>query len=552
VAVEEEAVSGPQASADVAARDDAHLRSLGIKPELRRTLGFLSNFAIAFSFISVSTGTFGNFGLGIGLGGPAFFWSWPIVIIGQLLVALVFAELASHFPVAGSIYQWSKRLSNRTLGWFTGWFYFWAQVVTVTAVAVIVAFVVDGIHGPMADGSAFLDSPDPTGLTTMFTFVSLVTLVITTLINAYGVRLLSILNNIGVGTEILGMFVFALILLFFANHQSPSVLFDTGGSEQATGGSYLPAFALGMFMALFVVYGFDTAGTFGEETIDAGRQAPRGVILSVVISGLIGAVFLVAIILAIPSIPDAMKEGQAGGFPIATTITTVLTTELFSGITLGEVYLFVILASVFVCTLAIQGAATRMMFSMSRDRHLPGGAIWGQVNTTFRTPANAAIAVGVLAALPIFVIGPLGGYFLAIAATGLIYLSYLLCNIGVLIARRRGWPRQKAWFNLGRWGMLVNSLAIIYGATMLFNIGIWQDKGLFGEFGGDGRGFTNPGIGSFLTPFGNKIDGLPTWPTFETLVALILITGAIYYAVAIRGRVHDIEADVATGEAVIA
>jgi amino acid transporter len=403
----------------------------------------------------------------------------------------------------------------------------------------------------MADGSSFLDSKDPTGLTTMFTFVSVVTLVITTLINAFGVRLLSILNNIGVGTEILGMFVFALILLFFANHQSPAVLFDTGGAEQATGGSYLPAFALGMFMALFVVYGFDTAGTFGEETIDAGRQAPRGVILSVVISGIIGAVFLVAIILAIPSIPDAMKVGQAGGFPIATTITAVLTTELFAGITLGEVYLFVILASVFVCTLAIQGAATRMMFSMSRDRHLPGGAIWGHVNETFKTPANAAIGVGVLAALPIFVIGPLGGYFLAIAATGLIYLSYLLCNLGVLAARRRGWPHQKAWFNLGRWGMLINSLAIIYGATMLFNIGIWQDKGLFGEFGGDGRGFTNPGIGSFLTPFGNKIDGLPAWPTFETLVATILILGAIYYIASVRGRAADVEADVATGEAVI-
>ena len=100
-------------SSDQAAKDDAHLRSLGIKPELRRTLGFLSNFAIAFSFISVSTGTYGNFGVGLGQAGPAFFWSWPIVIIGQFIVALVFAELASHFPVAGSIYQWSKRLSNR-------------------------------------------------------------------------------------------------------------------------------------------------------------------------------------------------------------------------------------------------------------------------------------------------------------------------------------------------------------------------------------------------------------------------------------------------------
>ena len=545
-------MSGSAMESDVAARDDAHLRSLGIKPELRRTLGFLSNFAIAFSFISVSTGSFGNFGVGIGLGGPAFFWSWPIVIIGQTLVALVFAELASHFPVAGSIYQWSKRLSNRTLGWFTGWIYFWAQVVTVTAVAVIVAFVIDGIHGPMADGSSWLDSPDPTGLTTMFTFVSLVTLVITTLINAYGVRLLSILNNIGVATEILGMFVFALILLFFANHQSPSILFDTGGAEQATGGSYLPAFALGMFMALFIVYGFDTAGTFGEETVDASRQAPRGVLASILISGAVGAVFLLGVILAIPSIPDAMAEGQAGGFPIATTITTVLNGELFAGITLGEVYLFVILASVFVCTLAIQGAATRMMFSMSRDRHLPGGAIWGKVNPTFKTPANAAIAVGVLAALPILVIGPLGGFFMSIAATGLIYLSYLLCNIGVLIARRGGWPHEKAWFSLGRWGMTVNVLAIVYGLTMLINIGIWQDKGIFGEFGGDGRGFTNPGISAFITPFGQTIEGLPAWPTFETIVATLVLLGAIYYVLEVRGRAHDVEADVATGEAMIA
>ncbi|MEK6719542.1 MAG: amino acid permease [Chloroflexota bacterium] len=544
-------MSGPIATnAEIAERDDAHLRSLGIKPELRRTLGFLSNFAIAFSFISVSTGSFGNFGVGIGLGGPAFFWSWPIVIAGQTLVALVFAELASHFPVAGSIYQWSKRLSNRTLGWFTGWFYFWAQVVTVTAVAVIVAFVIDGIHGPVGE-TPFLDSPDPTGLTTMFTFVSLATLVATTMINAFGVRLLSILNNIGVGTEILGMFVFALILLFFANHQSPSILFDTGGSEAATGGNYLPAFALGMFMSLFIVYGFDTAGTFGEETLDAGRQAPRGVLSSIWISGAVGVIFLLGVILAIPSIPDAMAEGQAGGFPIATTIIGVLTSDLVAGITVGELYLFVILASVFVCTLAIQGAATRMMFSMSRDRHLPLGAIWGQVNRSFKTPANAAIAVGVLAALPILVVGPLGGFYMSIAATGLIYLSYFLCNLGVLQARRHGWPHKPAWFNLGRWGMLVNVLALIWGGTMLVNFSLWQDTGLFGDFGGDGRGFTNPGFGIFFTPFGQTIENLPNWPMFEVIVATILITGALYYALEVRGRAHDVESDAATGESMI-
>jgi urea carboxylase system permease len=541
---------------DQAARDDAHLLSLGIKPELKRTLGFVANFALAFSFLSVSTGSFGNFGVGIGLGGPAFVWSWPIVIIGQLFVALVFAELASHFPVAGSIYQWSKRLSNRTLGWFTGWIYFWAQVVTVTAVSVIVAFVIDGLHAaafpPLAGATPFLDSKDPTGLTTMFTMISLTTLLITTVINACGVRLLSVLNNIGVATEIIGMFIFALILLFFANHQPLSVLTDTAGVEAATNGNYLASFALGMFMALFVVYGFDTAGTFGEETIDASRQAPRGVLSALLVSGAIGAIFLVAVILAIPSIPDAMKEGQASGFPIATTISTVLSSQLIAGITLGEVYLATILVSVFVCTLAIQGAASRLMFSMGRDRHLPLGRLWGHVNPTFQTPANAVVAVGVLAVIPILVIGPLGGFFMSIAATGLIYLSYFMCNLGVLVARTKGWPHKRAWFNLGRWGMLVNILALVYGGLMIVNIALWTDPGLFGDFGGGGRGYTNPFVNTFLKPFGTELSWMPAWPTFETIIGAILVFGAIYYLFGVRGTAHDVEAgDPSTGEAVI-
>jgi amino acid transporter len=342
--------------------------------------------------------------------------------------------------------------------------------------------------------------------------------------------------------------VFALILLFFANHNSPSILFDSAGTEQATGGTYLPAFALGMFMALFVVYGFDTAGTFGEETIDAGRQAPRGVLWSVAISGIVGTVFLLAVILAIPDVPAAFKQF----FPIADTITATLTYNILgTGITVGEVYLFVILVSVFVCTLAIQGAATRMMFSMSRDRHLPLGSVWGNVNSRFKTPANAAIAVGVLAAIPILVIGPGGGFSISIAATGLIYLSYLLTNIGVLAARFRGWPRQRAWFNLGRWGKTVNVIAILYGALMLLNIAIWKDPRLFGNFGGDGRSITNPTIDSFVKPFGNEIAGMPAWPVFETLVVTLIVFGGIYYAVSVRGRAADREADLATGEAVI-
>ena len=532
-------VDQSQATSDQIARDDAHLESLGIKPELQRSLGLFSSFAIAFSFISVSTGSYGNFGVGIGLSGPVFFWTWFIVIAGQLLVALNFAELSSHFPVAGSIYQWSKRMSNRTLGWFTGWFYFWAQVVTVSAVAVIVGYVISSFTG---GGQEFLDSPGPAGFANMHLFISLTTLLITTLINAFGVRLLSIINNIGVATEILGMLVFALVLLFFANNQSPEVLFDFGGTEGAQNGNLFATFLLGLYMSIFIVYGFDTAGSFGEETVNASSAAPRGVLSSILVSGAVGVVFLLAVILAIPSVPDTIAEGLAGGFPIGTIITTNLNQELFAGVTFGEIYLLVILASVFVCTLAIQGAATRMMFSMGRDRHLPLGSVWGHVNSTFRTPANAAIAVGVIAALPIIFTGPYNAFVLSIMATGLIYLSYFLCNFGVLLARTRGWPHRSAAFNLGGWGFVINVLALLYGLVMLVNIAIWVDPA-FGDFGSDGRGFWNPFINSFLSFLGTPLDWLPAWPLYETMVGVFLILGVLYYVISVRGTAHDVEAE---------
>lgn len=524
-------------TSDQAARDDAHLRTLGIKPELQRSLGFLSNFAVAFSYISVSTGTFTLIGLGLSVGGPPFFWSWPLVIVGQLFVALNFAELASHFPVAGSIYQWSKRLSNRTLGWFTGWFYFWAGVLTTTAVAVTVPLVLSAILG--------VDGTKSYGPFTWNVWVALVTLVITTIINAFGVRLLSIINNIGVAAEILGMVVFAGILLIFFHHQPLSVLTDTYGAQSAASGNYLPVFAVAAFMSLFVVYGFDTAGTFGEETVDAGRQAPRGVLTAILLSGVIGAIFLLGIILSTKNLPGEIAAAGKGASPIADAITGNL------GSSLGNVYLTVILVAVFVCTLAIQGATTRLLFSMGRDRRVPFGGFWAHVSPSFKTPARAAVAVGVLAAAPFLVLGSTSAGVIAIGATGTIYLSYFLCNLGVLAARSKGWPHRDAWFKLGSWGIVINIVALVYGAVMILNFSLWHWDAVFGIWGNGLRDLTNPLINTLTLPGGEALSALPPWPIFESFLALILVVGIVYYLAAVRGRAETVEVDQATGEAVI-
>src|SRR5580765_7594536 len=92
-------------------RDAADLATFGYKQELKRTLGLFSSFAVAFSYISPSTGIFTLYFLALSIGG-AMFWTWPVVALGQLFVALNFAELSSHYPVAGSVFQWTKYLSG--------------------------------------------------------------------------------------------------------------------------------------------------------------------------------------------------------------------------------------------------------------------------------------------------------------------------------------------------------------------------------------------------------------------------------------------------------
>ena len=115
--------------------DNNDLASFGYRQELKRSMGSFSSFAAGFSYISILTGLFQMFHLGYGVAGPGFFWTWPFVLAGQLLVALCFAELASRFPLSGGVYQWAKFTGNPFLGWMTGWIYLACLIVTIAAVA---------------------------------------------------------------------------------------------------------------------------------------------------------------------------------------------------------------------------------------------------------------------------------------------------------------------------------------------------------------------------------------------------------------------------------
>jgi amino acid transporter len=483
-------------------RDSADLARFGYKQELKRSLGLFSSFAVAFSYISPSTGIFTLFSLGLITLGGVFIWTWPVVALGQFIVALNFAEVSSHYPIAGSVFQWTKYLANRSYSWFTGWIYLFAGIITVSAVAATLPLALI----PALNGLGW-KSLNATSLHTQLV-VALITLAVITVLNIYGVRLVALINNTGVLFEILGMVVFALVLLAFHNHQGIHVVTNSAGFP-VNGSTFLAA----MFMSLFVIYGFDTASTLSEETKDPRRAAPKAVLFSVIGAFIIGGIFLLASLVAIPNLGVAVKN--------AWTPVQIIDANFSSGF--ATLYLFVVSAAIFVCCLAIMAATVRLCFGMARDNRLPFSKPLSRVAPGLHTPVMACIVVALIAAVPY--IEYAGVSIVAIAATGMIYLSYFLGNLVIMRARARGWPKTSAPFRLGRWGMLVTIVALLYGGAMLVNFA-WP------------RAASNPKPNQTVAPakldfhisFLNKI------PILWTVVIFIVLVGAIYYLIAGRRK----------------
>src|ERR1700678_624650 len=360
-------------------RASAGVAEFGYRQELKRSLGTFSSFAVAFSYISPSTGIFTLFSRGLITIGGAFIWTWPVVALGQFIIALNFAEVSSHYPIAGSIFQWTKYLAGRTYSWLSGWIYLFAGILTVTAVVATLPLALI----PALNGLGW-HSLNAASLHTQLV-VALITLVVITVLNIYGVRLVAIINNTGVLFEILGMFVFALILLAFHNHQGFHVVTNSAGLHVGPS-SFLAA----MFMSLFVIYGFDTASTLAEETKDPRRAAPKAVLFSVVGAFIIGGVFLLGVLVAIPNLGTAVKDDYGPAQIIEANFSTGFAT----------VYLLVVSAAIFVCCLSILAATIRLCFGMSRDNQLPGSKFLSRVSPGLHTPVWSCVAVAAISAIP--------------------------------------------------------------------------------------------------------------------------------------------------------
>ncbi|HEX5621447.1 MAG TPA: APC family permease [Solirubrobacteraceae bacterium] len=430
--------------------DEAVLESFGYKQELKRSLSFWTNFAVGFAFISPVVGLYAIIALATFAAGPAWVWALFIVLAGQLLVASVFAELASQFPIAGGIYQWSRRLTTPTYAWFAGWIYVWTIMLTVTAVAYF--------------GSVWLAAVfDATPSANEQVLWALGLLVVTTFVNAVGLNPLKYVVNVGIVAEcIASVLIGVLLLLFFRNHPISYLWEGLGAQASFNSGSYFAAFLAAIAISGWAFVGFDSCGSVSEETKDPMRRVPRAILFSL---SSVGAV----IILNAIAIGLSFEDTQA-----------VMSGEVLDPVTPAVVDAFgswsekpfelVVLAAFIACGIAVQATATRVLFSLSRDRMLPGSSFLSRVGAN-KVPLGALAAASVVSAAGLlFGLNARAVNTLITFGSGGYYITFWLVCVAALYARLSGRWVPAGRFSLGRFALPVNIAAVVWLTFEAINI----------------------------------------------------------------------------------
>jgi amino acid transporter len=427
--------SGDVSKSDEGSSNDRRVMSTFRYPqELRRTIRFFGSFAVAFSFISITTGISVNYGLVLGRSGPAGIWTWPIVTIGQTLVALVFAELSARMPLTGYSYQWVTRLAGHGWGWFTGW-------VAVCFLIIVVPSVDHGIALVIGHILEIENSPNTLKLIVCGVMLA------QAIIHIFGVRVANIINSAAVFTEVVGMVGLVVIFAVLAVKNQPSleILVSTGSS--VSDGSYWQAFIMASLMGAYTLVGFESAANLSEETVDAGTTVPRAVILSVLLSGGVGTLFLIFTVLGIHDVASI----TSAEYPLPVIIENNL------GTFAASLFFLLIVVSIFACGLIIMASGSRLIYAMARDRVFPASPLFSRVSARTSVPVPALLLILVLGIIVEVFAESLEQLLLAAAV--LPALIYLL-TVASYALRRDRLQASFGTFSLGKWGDVVAKLAI--------------------------------------------------------------------------------------------
>lgn len=427
-----------------ATSDDEELRALGYEPQLERSMGAWSSFSISISCMCVTAGVFTTYAYSLGMVGPVFVWTWLIVSIGQLLVALVLAELAGRMPISGYAYQWTSRLINSHYGWFVGW-------------AGLMAFI-PGFTGLNFGLAPVLLNRLGIEITTTSTVLVVVIVLASQLaINLAGVRIASRINNaVAFAVEIGLSIILTAILLIVGFVTNPVQNFDfltTSSFEGGTG--FTTAILLSGLLAMWVLTGFEGAADLAEETKMPTRHVPKAVIRALVFAIVVGFLMIVGLTMNIDNLADAV----GADVPVSHILETAL------GPTGAAIFESVAIIALYAGGLANMAAASRLMFSLSRDNMLPASSAWAKVSPKTKSPSAALLVVATFS-LILILVGSYGSSQAMALIVGMAALGYYgvygLTVIAVLIASRRGTLPTRTSFDLGNYAQPVRWAALLW------------------------------------------------------------------------------------------
>ena len=436
--------------------DGLEVEQFGYTPELPRTFRFFTSFAVGFSFISVTAGVFGSFSLGLNNAGGYITWAWLVCAAGQVLVALVFGLLATRVPLAGSSYQWVSRMAGPTVGWMQGWTFLTFVTLSLLAVNYTLASSV---------------------LPALFGYVGTVgnTLLITAalgilqgLILTFSTVLAGHLNNAAVISEIVGTLGLSIavaiaIAVRHRFHWGNLFQFEHGHTGSAIGvGTVFHSgwWQLALLMGIYSLCGFEGSADMSEETTHATRHVPRAMWMSMVLSGVLGFVFIGMLVVASPDLAASAKSGT----PIADIVNGAL------GGAVGRAFLAVVAFSIFACGLIIFMDTTRIVYAMARDERMPGWRWLRQVNGRLSTPLYAVITVGVIDLVLLVAFGRTPSALNTIVGATAVLPPLMYGGPCVIALFRRNRLPESADWSLGRAENWVVAGSVVWIAVELFTL----------------------------------------------------------------------------------
>jgi amino acid transporter len=429
--------------------DDEAVASFGYSQQFARTLRSFESFAVAFSFISVTTGIFSTFGFVLGAGGPRGIWTWPIVVVGQVFVALVYGMLASKIPLSGYSYQWASRLANPRVGWWFGW----VSLAFLSIVTVAVDYGLTQVALLPLFNIAFSAAKA--------TVVTLGVLVVQAALIIWSTRLTTRINNWAVGSELLGMVgltVGLLVAALFLHKGHWSALGSTGAVKHAGYFAWLGPFMISTLLGAYTIVGWESASNLAEETHNPRRVVPRAMVRSILAAGVLGMLFLIVLVVTAHNVPALTSDSA----PVATIIGQSL------GSVVRAIALVIVCVSIFACGLVIMVTNSRLIYSMARDGRLPaarpltsvpratGGPLWSTV-------LAFAVSAGIVAGF-----GTSSGALANLMGAASLMPALLYAGTVLLYwFTRKRFPARPGDFVLGAWEKPVVALALLWLAYEL-------------------------------------------------------------------------------------